>query len=288
MTTRIIDASIAATTPEIMPYRPSKALRDFTGGGITEDQFVATMDQFGIDCAIIAATRGRDWAIPPELIRDMAERHPGRFYGTVGIGIYQPQDSLRLLYRAVDQYGFKGMVVYPHWLQAAPTRPEYDQFYDAAIELGVPAVMQIGFSFKTLAATGKDDMQAVMRRDFNAVRDRMAWYCHPVYLDDICRRFPKLKIVAGHGWPWTSDLVALAREHPNIYISTALAPPSTWEPDLVSFLKGDGRSRVIWATTYPELSIETALAELKQLELSPEVIQALTWDNAIAAFSLPK
>ena len=34
------------------------------------------------------------------------------------------------------------------------------------------------------------------RHDLAALNDVKAWYCHPVYLDDVCRRFPDLRVVA--------------------------------------------------------------------------------------------
>ena len=43
--------------------------------------------------------------------------------------------------------------------------------------------------------------------------------CNPRYLDEVCRNFYDLKILAFHfGWPWHDDLNCLAGTYPNLYI----------------------------------------------------------------------
>ena len=38
------------------------------------------------------------------------------------------------------------------------------------------------------------------------------------YIDEVALEFPELRIVCGHiGYPWTTEMIAVATKHPNVY-----------------------------------------------------------------------
>lgn len=48
-------------------------------------------------------------------------------------------------------------------------------------------------------------------------------------IDDIPLDFPELKIVGGHiGYPWTTEMIALATKFPNVYIDTSAYVPKRY------------------------------------------------------------
>jgi len=108
----------------------------------------------------------------------------------------------------------------------------------------------------------------------------------PLYLDRVACDFPGLTLVANHGgWPWVTELVAVAWKHPTVYIELGaispkyIARPGTgWEPLLVY-----GRSllqdRVLWATDCM-LPFDRSLQEARELPLPPEVIDKWLGLNA--------
>ena len=55
------------------------------------------------------------------------------------------------------------------------------------------------------------------------------------YLDNVALDFPELSIVGGHiGYPWTEEMVALARKYPNVYIDTSAYTARRYPPELVA------------------------------------------------------
>ena len=80
-------------------------------------------------------------------------------------------------------------------------------FYKKAEELDIVLDIHTGFGW---CATGKIQ-QTVL----------------PMYLDDVARDFPELKIVAFHmGYPYCDDLNMIAMAHKNVYICISLVV--TW------------------------------------------------------------
>ena len=64
------------------------------------------------------------------------------------------------------------------------------------------------------------------------------------YLDDVALDFPDLVIVAGHiGYPWTEEMVALARKYPNVHVDTSAYTVRRYPPELVRYLRADGRKQ---------------------------------------------
>ncbi|MFX8481514.1 amidohydrolase family protein, partial [Acinetobacter baumannii] len=78
-----------------------------------------------------------------------------------------------------------------------PNDRRYYPLYAECVELGVPFCTQVGHTGPLRSSeTGR-----------------------PIpYLDDVALDFPELTIVAGHiGYPWTEEMIALARKYPNVY-----------------------------------------------------------------------
>jgi uncharacterized protein len=95
-------------------------------------------------------------------------------------------------------------------------------------------------------------------------------------------------IVAGHiGYPWTEEMVALARKYPNVYIDTSAYTTKRYPPELVAYLRADGRRKVMFGTNYPMITPEKALEELDRLELDDEARELFLEGNARRVFELP-
>ena len=58
------------------------------------------------------------------------------------------------------------------------------------------------------------------------------------YIDQVAIDFPELVIVCGHiGYPWTEEMVAVARKHENVYIDTSAYTATRYPPELVRYLQ---------------------------------------------------
>ena len=108
---------------------------------------------------------------------------------------------MRELRRCVEELGFVALRAIP-WLWGWPPNDRrYYPLYVACVELGIPFCTQVGHTGPLRTSeTGR-----------------------PIpYIDDVALDFPELVIVGGHiGYPWTDEMLALARKHENVWIDTS-------------------------------------------------------------------
>ena len=97
----------------------------------------------------------------------------------------------------------------------------------------------------------------------------------------------ELVIVGGHiGFPWTLEMISLARKYPNVYIDTSAYKPSRYPPELVEYLRAGGRKKVLFGTNYPMLMPRDCIAELDALQLDAEARRRFLGENAAQVFRL--
>jgi predicted TIM-barrel fold metal-dependent hydrolase len=97
----------------------------------------------------------------------------------------------------------------------------------------------------------------------------------------------QLVVVGGHaGYPWTQEVLSLARKCPNFYIDTSAYAVHRLPDDIVAFSKGSGRDRVMVGTNWPMLTPQQSLAQLDELELDEETTELFLSENAIRVFQL--
>ena len=96
-----------------------------------------------------------------------------------------------------------------------------------------------------------------------------------------------LAIVCGHiGYPWTTEMIAVADKHPNVYIDTSAYSANRYPAELVDYLRGRGRTKVLFGSNYPMLTPAQALAKLGDIGLDDEVAALFLRENASRVFSL--
>ncbi len=95
-------------------------------------------------------------------------------------------------------------------------------------------------------------------------------------------------IVAGHiGYPWTEEMVAVARKHENVYIDTSAYTSKRIPSELVRYMKTrSGRRKVMFGTNYPMIFHSAALTDLPTLELDDETLALYLDGNARRVFDL--
>jgi predicted TIM-barrel fold metal-dependent hydrolase len=108
------------------------------------------------------------------------------------------------------------------------------------------------------------------------------------YIDQIAIDFPELVIVCGHaGYPWTEEMVAVARKHANVYIDTSAWTLARLPQELVAYMKtGSGRHKVLFGSNFPMVTPQAALAGLDALELDDETRDLFLSANAQRVFDL--
>jgi len=277
-----IDAVMGLVTPEVIRDRPawSRELfsRMFGAGedikaGMSLDAHVAMMDEAGIAHAVLFALKaGPAWdalsdRMDPRHVIAAIERYPDRFSGLVGVDPTDGRASVRELERLVVEYGFVGAHAYPHWFATYPSDPVWYPIYAKCAELGVPIQIQVG---NCLIYTPERRLRTVGE---------------PHHIDVIACDFPELKIVAIHtGWPWVTEMVAVAQKHDNVWIGTDAYAPAYWHPDLVRYIGCEGRTKVVFGTDFPVIHPLRARREIARLGLDRDALAGLLYENANALY----
>jgi len=264
--------SVGGTPPKPTPYQNLYNLTDTILAEYTSmapEAFLQLIDQAGVDKVVLPAEDNESTfgtKIPNESLAEFCRKSPDRFIGFAGVDPHKGMDAVREFEHAVRELDLRGLNLGPFLQKLFPTDRRYYPLYAKCIELDVPVILHVGINF---------------------FQEASMEYSHPRYLDQVATDFPELKIVATHGgWPWVTEMVAVAWKHPNVYIDTAgqspkyLAMPTMgWAP-LMQLGNSLLQDRILFATRYPLLSYERVLKEFHQLPLKDEIKEKWLWQNA--------
>src|SRR5450759_3706782 len=128
------------------------------------------------------------------LVGEMPERFSG--YGTVSLAPLRVMRAVRQVAR-VAELGLHGINIQSSFFGMAIDHPQLYPVYAKACELGLGVAVHTGVNYTSHLPIKHD---------------------HPLQLDQVACDFPDLILVACHAaWPWTTEMVAVARKHPNVY-----------------------------------------------------------------------
>lgn len=189
--------------------------------------------------------------------------HPGRF---AGLFTLDPSRGIAGLHRAAELLAHGcvvGLHIHTHSWDRELDHRDYYPYYALAAERGVPVVMQAGTS-----------------------GGRAASECgRPIRIDRPALYFDSVDFVLSHtGWPWVEEALAMVGKHANVFLGTAAFPPHHWSPELVRFIAGAGRGKVMLGTSFPVVGHRHALSRLDDLDLSEEARAALLEGTARRVF----
>ena len=279
-----IDTVVNPHTPEIVEMRPDwsgkfhnqKFGREETVlTGYTYEEMLCQMDAAGIEKSFLVANKTGQlglpgsWHLPYEMVAEAVKQFPDRFYGLAGIDPTEGMAGIRALEKAVQDFGFIGAHLYPHWFELPPNNAKYYPFYAKCIELDIPVQMQVG---QSLIYAKEHPCRSVGR---------------PIYLDDIACDLPELKLLGTHvGIPWHDEMIAMSWKHENVFIVTDAHSPKYWPDSVKHFINSYGQNKVIFGTDFPVLRFKRTVDEVNAFELKPEVRRKFMRDNAIRVYGL--
>ncbi len=271
MATGIVDAWMQHPTPRHLGHEMFTSLRRWTGDTIPEEGIpleatLAAMDEGGVEVGLISAWYGPTGdLISNDEVAGWVNAYPDRLKGVAGVDLRKPMEAVRELRSRVEQ-GFVGLRVIPWLWEVPPTDRRFYPLYAACIDLGIPFCTQVGHTGPL----------------------RPSEPGRPIpYIDEIANDFPELVVVCGHiGYPWTAEMIAVADKHPNIYIDTSAYSVKRYPQEIVDYMKGRGRNRVMFGTNYPMLTARQALGDLDALGLDVETSRLFLGANARRVFGL--
>jgi predicted TIM-barrel fold metal-dependent hydrolase len=195
------------------------------------ESFPACLDRAGLDRAVL-------FALDNELVARTVVRAPDRLTAFAFLDPRSP-DTPDRLERYVSEQGFRGLKMstsggpitdhgfYPNDEACFPT-------YARAQALGVPVLVHAGLIY-----CNPDDPGGTRTK-----------YCLPIYLDDVARQFPNLKLVIAHGGrPFVEQTIALSLMA-NVYVdlSWSLLPLTMWGEMIRRLLEAFGPDRLIYGS----------------------------------------
>jgi predicted TIM-barrel fold metal-dependent hydrolase len=241
------------------------------GGGLEVEDFIAQMDEAGIEKTIITALKLWSyhdhrlmWDIPIDKVYELTKKYPDRFVGRASYNPFRIMESLEEIEMSVKEYGFKGGV-YVHSLSFGvfPTDRRMYPLYTKCLELGIPFSLQVGHSLEPLPSEPG----------------------RPMYLDQVILDFPDLIIIGSHtGWPWCEEMISLAWKNANVYVDISAHMPLYLDKSLVDFMNTRGRKKTLFGTN--GLPAKDVMQQFMQLGLKESTNQAVLRENAIKVFKL--
>ncbi len=264
-----IDVWAQQPNPHFMSQPFFDSLKRWTGQDLTDipvEMLLASMDAADVSKALIAAWYAPEGAlISNEQVLETASAHPDRFEGLASADIRNPVEAVNTVRHYVQEHGFKGVRIVQWLWELPPSHALYYPILAACVELDVPICLQVGHTGPLRSSESG----------------------RPAHIERIALDFPALKIVCGHiGYPWTTEMIAVATKFPNVYIDTSAYMPKRYPPELVAYMKAHGKRKVMFGTNYPMITPEAALSQLDLLELNEEVSALFLQDNASSVFGL--
>jgi predicted TIM-barrel fold metal-dependent hydrolase len=249
-----------------------ESLRRWTRRGLLEEPLpvgvtVSALKAADVEIGLSAAWYGPHGAlISNDEVAGFVAQSDGLLRGVAGADLTRPMSAVRELRRAVQELGFVGLRIVPWLWELPPTDRLYYPLYAVCVELGIPFCTQVGHTGPLKPSeTGR-----------------------PIpYIDQVALDFPELTIVCGHiGYPWTTEMIAVADKHENVYIDTSAYTVRRYPAELVEYLRGRGRRKVLFGTNYPMIMPVQALEQLDELGLDDESRDLFLSANARRIFTL--
>jgi len=253
-------------TKDALRILPNSYLRGYMGKyeevefltQITVDHLVQGMDAGGVEKAVMQA----EWAMGDyrkqnDAVHEIVQSHPDRFVaGYLCVNPLEDDDMAAVVEREVKERGFKGVNIQPFAYRVRCNDKRFYPVYEKCTELGIPVTIHTSINFST---------------------NRSIDYGRPLYLDEVACDFPELTIVANHGgWPWVTEMVAVAWKHRHVYIEIGAVSPkyigtpgTGWDP-LMVYGNSLLQDKVLFATDNM-LPHKRCVEELRALPLREEV-----------------
>ena len=275
------------------------------------DDRLAVMDAAGIAVAVLSQTTPGvqtepDAATAVDLAKRsndfLAERiaeHPDRFRGFAAVALQDVDAAIAELQRSVTELGFVGVLVNGSSCGHYLDEEQFDPFWSAVSEVGVPLYLHPGLMpDKPAMFAGRPEIHGAT----------WSWTCetatHALRLvfGEVFLRHPDVTVILGHMGEtlpfdlWRLDSRALTtsagRAMPkppsqiireNIMITTAGVCD---DAALKCSLDGLGSDRVMFSTDYPYEDIQLAADWIDTSSVDDETRRKICWDTAASLFGL--
>lgn len=198
---------------------------------------------------------------------------PGVFAGFGSTDPHKGERAVEEVHR-IKELGLRGVKFHPSIQAFFPDDERFWPVFAACEEEGLAALFHTGTSGIGAGTPGGQGI----RLD----------YAQPIHLDAVAAAFPELQIVAAHfGYPWQTELLAMALHKTNIWIDVSGWAPRYIPPEVVREMRGRLQDRFLFGSDYPFISPERCLQELQALEMPETTLEKVLVGNAARLLHLP-
>jgi len=224
----------------------------------TEEDLLRRMDESGVDATIVQPYPGaEDASRQHDLIADMCQRNPGRFYGLASLSPHGDHDAYRReVERCVKDLHFVGVKLHTIGHGVNPLSTDGDFVFATGHDLGIPVMVHTG----------------------PGVPFALPALCIPA-----ARKYPGLKIVLAHAGfaVFTAEAQVAASVCGNLYLETSWCIVE----DIRWMISTIGPDRVMMGSDLPS-NVPVEVAKYKALELDPQVYARVMAGNAVEVVKL--
>jgi len=168
----------------------------------------------------------------------------------------------------VERRGVRGFKFHPSLQAFEPNDRRFYPIYEAIADAGVPALFHTG--------------QTGLGSDLPGGYGIKLRYSDPMLLDDVAADFPDLTIVMAHpAVPWVDAQIAIASHKANCYIDLSGWAPKYFPPQLVRAVGRHLRTKALFGTDHPYITLDRWRREFDALGVKPEVVPLILKENAL-------
>ncbi len=272
---------------------------------------IRDMDASGIDMALTfltapgvqvfeAATANSLAASTNDQLAEAVRKYPTRFAGLAAIAPQDPKTAAKELERATKRLGLKGAVINSHTEGEYLDDPKFWEIFEAAESLNAPIYIHPREPGPQML---QPYLQRGMERALWGFNVEVSLHTLALITEGVFDRFPKLKIVIGHGgegipymlyridyWekrkkPFMPKLKMLPSDYMrrNVWITTSGMP---WGPAIRMAQSVLGVDRVMYAMDYPYEFVIDEVTMTDDIPMSDADKKKFFQTNAETLFSL--
>jgi predicted TIM-barrel fold metal-dependent hydrolase len=228
------------------------------------DEYVEKLDDLGIEHKVVPGA---------EDVYDKLMEFPGKFIPEASVDVVNGRidEEISDLEDKIKNKEYGAVQLNPYLDGIPANDARYYPVYRKAEELDAPVWLHTSSNF-----TKTQDIQLG----------------HPSNLHEVCRDFPTLAVIAGHGtWPWLGEGCAMMWKHRNLYTDFSamrgkyVANNADWAP-LMDYGTTVLSDSVLFGTSFPLVDDATQVDDVLSMGLSEDVQQRWCWDNAAEIYDI--
>lgn len=171
--------------------------------------------------------------------------------------------------------GVKGFKFHPSLQGFEPNDRAFYPIYEAIAAAGVPALFHTG---QTGLGSGLPGGHRIKLR-----------FSDPMLLDDVAADFPDLTVVMAHpAVPWVDSQIAIASHKANVFVDLSGWSPKYFPPQLVRAIGRQLRTKALFGTDHPYISLERWRRDFDALGVDAEVLPLILKQNALRVLGLAR